>query len=455
MNTEKLILSNLIFNEEYGRQVLPFLLDEYFSDRSEKITFNLINSYVSKYNVFPSKEALYIELQNNGELDEHLFKETNQLINLLETGEKNHKWLIDTTEKFCRDKALMNALYKSIKLYEEKDAVKGAIPQLLQEALSVSFDTKIGHDFIDDAENRFDYYHSNVNKIPFDLHYMNEATEGGLPAKTLTIYLGGVHAGKSSKLTHCAANNLRMGYNVLFISMEMSQEEIAKRIDANLLDINLSDLKLITKEIYMRKINKLNETSKGKVIIKEYPTSQAHTGHFRHLLNELSLKKNFAPDIIYVDYLNICASAKLKRGGTNSYEYIGEIGKELRGLAVEYKVPVVSAAQLNREGFRSSDFNMADIADSFGISAHADCIFGLIVTDELKEQNQILIKQLKNRLGDMNKNNRFVVGFDRQKMRFYDVDDSEQENILDGPVFENTNFGDEENERAKSKFRFK
>jgi replicative DNA helicase len=459
---ERTILSNLVYNEEYGRKVLPFIKDEYFSDMAQRTAFDLINEHVVKYNEFPTKESLQIDLSNKDDLNQQVYQDTQDLIsNLDPTVIENKKldWLLDQTEKFCQDRAIFQAIHQSIKILDDKTGkmTKGAIPKLLQDALAVSFHTEIGHDFIEDADKRFDYYHTDVDRIPFDLEFFNKITNGGLPDKTLTVFLAGVNVGKTQLMCHCAGNNLRDGFNVLYITLEMSQEEIAKRIDANLLDVAMDDLAVLPKDVYDKKIQKLRDKTKGKLIVKEYPTSQGHVGHFRHLLNELRLKKNFIPDIIYIDYINICASSRIKRGQANSYEYIKAIAEEMRGLAVEFEVPIATATQLNRTGFKSSDIDMTDTAESFGLPATADLMIGMVITEELEELGQIMCKQLKNRLGSKHTNKRFIIGVDRAKMRFHDVDQSAQEDLLDGPTFDNSKFGEEENERnkPKSKFDFK
>ena len=454
---ETTILSNLMFNEGYGRKALPHLNASYFSEQAHKIAFELINSHINKYNSFPTKESLQIELSLRDNLSGNNAAAAGELIASLQVEQENNlEWLMDQTEKFCQNKAIYNAIYESIKILEngEKTSTKGSIPKLLQDALSVSFNTEIGHDFIDDAARRFEYYNNSVSRIPFDLHYFNEITNGGLPDKTLTVFLAGVNVGKTQLMCHCAGNNLREGYNVLYITMEMAQEEIAKRIDANLLDVSMDDLKKLTKKQYDKKISRIKEKTKGKLIIKEYPTTQAHTGHFRHLLNELKLKKNFIPDILYIDYINICASSRVKRGQANSYDYVKAIAEEFRGLAVEYEIPLVTATQLNRSGFKSSDIDMSDTAESFGLPATADFMLGMITTEELEDMNQIMCKQLKNRLGSKQTNKRFVIMVDRAKMRFADAEDDAQENITDGPVMDNTNFGKEEHERTRPKSKF-
>lgn len=463
---EQTILSHLLYNEEYGRKVIPFIKEEYFQDKAQKTAFELIRQHVDKYNEFPTKESLQIDLSNKDGLSEQLYNATQeQISNLTVVDNTKIEWLVDQTEKFCQDKAIYEAIYSSIKILDDKTGklTKGAIPKLLQDALSISFKTEIGHDFIDDSEKRFDYYHTDVARIPFDLEYFNRVTNGGLPDKTLTVFLAGVNVGKTQLMCHCAGNNLRDSRNVLYITMEMSQEEIAKRVDANLLDVAMDDLALLPKDVYEKKINKLREKTKGKLIVKEYPTSQGHVGHFRHLLNELRLKKNFIPDIIYIDYINICASSRIKRGQANSYEYIKAIAEEMRGLAVEFEVPIVTATQLNRSGFKSTDIDMTDTAESFGLPATADLMIGMVSTEELEELGQIMCKQLKNRLGSKQTNKRFIIGVDRAKMRFHDVDQSAQDDLLDGPekdveedkpAFDKTRFGHEENERKKPKSKF-
>lgn len=458
---EKTILSHLLYNEEYGRRTLPYIKEDYFNDKAQRKTFELINNHVNKYNAFPTKEALQIELENEDDLNEKAFNDTRELISSLEADASTKlDWLRDQTEKFCQDRAIFQAIHQAIKILDDKTGklTKGSIPKLLQDALSVTFQTEIGHDFIEDADKRYDYYHTDVKRIRFDLELFNDVTNGGLPDKTLTVFLAGVNVGKTQLMCHCAGNNLRDGKNVLYITMEMSQEEIAKRVDANLLDVSMDDLALIPKDAYDKKMTRLREKTKGKLIIKEYPTSQGHVGHFRHLLNELRLKKNFVPDIIYIDYINICASSRIKRGQANSYEYIKAIAEEMRGLAVEFEVPIVTATQLNRSGFKSTDIDMTDTAESFGLPATADLMIGLVITEELEELGQIMCKQLKNRLGSKMVNKRFIIGVDRAKMRFHDVEQSAQEDLLDGPeektAFDNTKFGNEEHERTKPKSKF-
>lgn len=460
MNIENLILSQLVFNDQYGRKAMPFIKDEYFKNQPHRLVFNIINQYVTQYNEFPTKEAILIELDKNDGVNETTYSETQALISdLAATDNNNLEWLLDTTEKFCQDKAIYNAIYNSIKVLEDKTGKvsKGIIPKLLQDALAVSFDTSIGHDFIEDWSERFDYYNRLLNRIPFDIALLNEITGGGIPNKTLSVLMAGTNVGKTQFMCHMAGNNLRDGYNVLYITMEMAEEEISKRIDANLLDVSMDDLKGLEKEVYEKRINKLKQTTKGKLIVKEYPTASASAGNFRHLLNELKLKKNFIPQIVYIDYINICASVRIKSGNKGgSYEYVKAIAEELRGLAVEHNLPVVTATQTNRTGFTSSDVGLDDVSESFGLPQTADFMAALIATEELEELGQIMVKQLKNRFADKSSNKRFVIGVDRSKMRFFDVEQEAQEDIIDGPTFDNSKFGDEDNERGKrkSKFRF-
>jgi hypothetical protein len=462
MNIERVILSNLLFNDEYNRKVIPFLKPEYFQDYNEKVVFDLIDDYVKKYNSFPSAEALAIDLSNKDGLNDDTFKISKEVIVSLE-HDPNTKldWLLDQTEKFCQDKALYLAIMKSIKIMDEKNGSisKGSIPQVLTDALAVSFDTHIGHDFLMDADDRYEFYHRKEKRVPFDLDFFNSITNGGLPNKTLNIALAGTGVGKSLFMCHCAAANLSRGLNVLYVTLEMAEERIAERIDANLLDTAVDQLELLPKQTYDAKIEKLKSKITGKLIIKEYPTACAGSANFRHLLNELKIKKNFVPDIIYIDYLNICLSSRIKHGAqVNSYTLIKAIAEELRGLAVEYNVPIVSATQTTRSGYSNSDVGLEDTSESFGLPATADFMFALISSEELESLNQIMVKQLKNRYNDPGHNRRFIVGIDRSKMRLYDVDQSAQEGLTDGPsvkaVFDNSKFGEEDHERGKAKPKF-
>jgi len=455
MAIENTILGNLVYNEEYGRKCIPFLKDEYFTSQSEKTLFKLIREYVDKYNTFPSKETLAIDLSNKDGISEETFKQSKELINgFTENQETKLDWLLDQTEKFCQDKAIYNAIMASIGILDAKDDKngKGAIPQILSDALAVSFDTNIGHDFIEDAASRYEFYHTKEARIPFDLEYFNKITQGGLPKKTLNIALAGTGVGKSLFMCHCAAGNLSAGMNVLYITLEMAEEKIAERIDSNLFDIPLDQLTQIPKDVYDKKVIKLKEKTNGKLIVKEYPTACAGSANFRHLLNELKLKKNFVPEIIYIDYLNICMSSRIKHGANvNSYTYIKAIAEELRGLAVEFNVPIVSATQTTRSGYTNSDLGLEDTSESFGLPATADFMFGLSTSEKLEELGQIMVKQLKNRYSDPGTIRRFVLGIDRSKMRLYDIDQPEKD-MIDSPVMDKTKFGEADFERGKKKF---
>ena len=442
---EKLILSNLISNEGYGRKAIPFLKSEYFVERSIKALYEGIDSFVEKYNKFPNKEALLIELDENKEISSY-YGDVAVLVNELEEKpNENHDWLIDQTEKFCQDKAIYNAIMKSIQILDsDKEKLgKGAIPQILSDALSVSFDSHIGHDFFEDAAERYEYYHRKEERVPFDLDYFNQITKGGLPNKSLNVILAGTGVGKSLAMCHFAAANLAAGMDVLYITLEMAEERIAERIDANLLNVSLDELVLLPRDSYDKKMERLLSNTKGKLIVKEYPTASAGAGHMRHLLNELKVKRNFKPRIIYIDYLNICSSSRLKYGANvNSYTYIKAIAEELRGLAVEFDVPIVTATQTTRSGFTSSDLGLEDTSESFGLPATADFMIALISSEELQDLNQIMVKQLKNRYSDPTKHRRFVVGVDKSKMKLYDVEQSAQQDIVDdGPVFDKSDSG--------------
>lgn len=459
MSIERVILSNLIYNDNYNRKVIPFLKSDYFQDYSERVVFDLIDDYVKKYNSFPSTEALAIDLSNKEGLNDQTFKISKEIITGLES-DSNTKldWLLDQTEKFCQDKALYLAIMKSIKIMDEKNASisKGSIPSILTDALAVSFDTHIGHDFLVDSDERYEFYHRKEKRVPFDLEYFNVITNGGLPNKTLNIALAGTGVGKSLFMCHCAAANLSRGHNVLYITLEMAEERIAERIDANLLDVTVDELELLPKQSYDTKINRLKEKLSGKLIIKEYPTACAGSANFRHLLNELKIKKNFKPDIIYIDYLNICLSSRIKHGANvNSYTLIKSIAEELRGLAVEYDVPIVSATQTTRSGYSNSDVGLEDTSESFGLPATADFMFALISSEELESLNQIMVKQLKNRYSDPGTNRRFVLGIDRSKMMLYDVEQSAQEGLIDDrPVMDKGKFMEEDKERSLPKPKF-
>ena len=440
------ILRNLVHNENYMRKVLPFIKSEYFTDESERTIYKVINEFVVKYNKPPTTEALGITLQNSN-LPEGTFKETSDLVKELEVFEQpNQDWLLDETEKFCKDKAVYNAILQSIGIMEgrDKNFSKDGIPSLLQEALGVCFDSSVGHDYFEDSSERFDFYNRVESRLPFDLSLFNKITNGGLPNKTLNIALAGTGVGKSLFMCHMAAANLALGKNVLYITLEMAEERIAERVDANLLNVEIDQLKNLPKQMFEGRIDKINGKSQGKLIIKEYPTASAHVGHFKGLLNELSLKRSFKPDVIFIDYLNICASSRFKPGGgVNSYTYIKAIAEELRGLAVEFNLPIVSATQTTRSGFSNTDVELTDTSESFGLPATADFMFALISTEELENLNQIMVKQLKNRYNDPTLYKRFMIGIDRAKMRLYDLEDIAQSNLADSGQAdnENSNFG--------------
>ncbi|WJZ48014.1 DNA primase-helicase [Synechococcus phage DSL-LC03] len=430
---ETTILKNLIFNETYCRKVLPFLKPDYFSEKTEKVVFEEIAKFLSKYENLATKEVLFIEVENRKDLSEEDSKQINQLIYNLEEDDSNLQWLIDSTEKWCRDRAIYLALMESIHIADDDSGKKSkdSIPHILTEALSVSFDHNVGHDYIQNYEERYDFYHRQEEKIEFDLEYFNKITKGGLPCKTLNVALAGTGVGKSLFMCHMASSVLLQGRNVLYITLEMAEEKIAERIDANLLNVNIKDLQDLSKQMFESKITSLSKKTQGKLIIKEYPTASAHAGHFKTLLNELSMKKSFKPDIIFVDYLNICASSRYKGSVVNSYTYVKAIAEELRGLAVECNVPIVTATQTTRSGYGNSDVELTDTSESFGLPATADLMFALISTEELEQLGQIMVKQLKNRYNDPTMNKRFMVGIDRAKMRLYDVEQSAQKDLVD------------------------
>jgi len=434
---ETTILKNLIFNDDYARKILPFIKTEYFTDNTEKLVFQEIQSHINEYKHLPTYESLVINFTESRNLTEEQVRDSIQMIREINANKDEPtdvEWLTNQTEKFCQDRAIYNAIMKSVKILDDKENKegKGSIPKLLSDALAVSFDTSVGHDYINDADFRYDFYHRHEIKIPFDLDLFNKITKGGLPKKTLNIALAGTGVGKSLFMCHVAGSCLSQGLNVLYITMEMAEERIAERIDANLLNIDIADLNSISKKDYDRKFSALKVNTHGKLIIKEYPTAAASALHFRALLNELQLKKSFKPDIIFIDYLNICASARIKPGANvNSYSYIKAIAEELRGLAVEFDVPIVSATQTTRSGFTSSDPGLEDTSESFGLPATADFMFALISTEELQQLNQIMIKQLKNRYNDPNYFKRFVVGIDRAKMKLYDVEQGAQDDLVD------------------------
>ena len=448
---EFLILRNLLYNEQYLRKVVPFIKSEYFEDFNQKVVFEEISSFVQEYSQVATKEVLCIEIEKRQDINDSSFKEITNLVSSLEDATSEFQWLCDTTEKWCRDRAIYLALMESIHIADGQDQKKNrdAIPSILSDALAVSFDTHIGHDYLEDYEARYDSYHRKEDRIPFDLEYLDKITKGGIPNKTLNIALAGTGVGKSLFMCHFASSVLLQGKNVLYITCEMAEEKIAERIDANLLNVNIQEITDLPKQMFESKVTNLAQKTQGTLIIKEYPTASAHSGHFKSLLNELALKKSFRPDIIFIDYLNICASERYRSGGTvNSYSYIKAIAEELRGLAVEANVPIVSATQTTRSGYGSSDVELTDTSESFGLPATADLMFALISTDELEELGQIMVKQLKNRYNDGNVNKRFVVGIDRSKMRLYDCEQSAQDNILDSGQEEEYNNED----RSKKSF---
>ena len=449
---ERTALSQLVCNEEYARKVLPFMRGDYFSDKTERTVFEEIQKFVEKYNNVPTQTSLEIEVSDRGDLNEGDYKKVIEVIKTLESTEVDFKWLVDTTEKFCKDKAVYNAIVDGINIIEGKDRNRdaGAIPSLLTDALAVGFDNHVGHDYVLDSDSRYEFYHTVEEKIPFDLEFFNKITKGGIPTKTLNIALAGTGVGKSLFMCHMAANCLEQGKNVLYITLEMAEERIAERIDANLMNISMEDLHNLPKQMFDDKIERIKKKTSGKLIIKEYPTASANSAHFRGLLKELAIKKTFKPDIIFIDYLNICASSRFK-GATNvnSYMYIKSIAEELRGLAVETNLPIMSATQTTRSGFVSTDIGLEDTSESFGLPATADLMFALISNEELDKLNQIAVKQLKNRYNDPTTNKRFVIGIDRAKMKLFDVGQSEQTLVDDGqeeefakPVFDSTDFGE-------------
>ena len=437
MKLEQAIIKSLIYNEDYLRKVLPFLKSEYFSDRTERTLFNEITSFTEAYNAPASVEAISIAVKEKNSLTDDEVEKCESYLKEVEASSKEQtevQWLVDKTEKFCQEKAIYNAVLGSISILDGKDKQhdKGAIPKILSDALAISFDTTVGHDYLENSDERFEFYHRKEERIPFDLEYFNRITKGGLPAKTLNIALAGTGVGKSLFMCHVAAGAMVQGKNVLYITLEMAEEKIAERIDANLLNVTLDDLMDLPKDMYDKKVARVREKSTGKLIIKEYPTASASVTHFRTLLNELNLKRSFVPDIIFVDYLNICCSSRIKAGANiNSYTYVKSIAEELRGLAVEYNVPIVSATQTTRSGFTSSDPGLEDTSESFGLPATADLMFALISSEELEELGQMMVKQLKNRYNDPTHYKRFTIGVDRAKMKLFDVEQSAQQGIAD------------------------
>ena len=452
MTIEKTILSNLIFNEDYMRKVFPFLKEEYFTEHNTKTIFKHISEFINKNNALPNKDALEIAFHNDKSIPEDNFVEVMNFVNEFEKEEVNLEWALNETEKYCKDRAVYNAIVTSISVLDGRDKVhsKDGIPSLLQEALGVCFDTSIGHDYIDDALSRYDFYNRVEDRIPFDLHYFNEITKNGLPRKTLNIALAGTGVGKSLFMCHVAAGCLKQNKNVLYITLEMAEERIAERIDANLMDIAIDQLKDIPRVMFENRVKKITDKTQGKLIIKEYPTASAHVGHFKALLNELSLKRNFKPDIIFIDYLNICSSARFKPSSNiNSYTMVKSIAEELRGLAVEYNLPIVSATQTTRGGYGNTDVELTDTSESFGLPATADFMFALISTEDLEKMGQLMVKQLKNRYNDPSLHKRFLIGVDRAKMKLFDLEQAAQKNIHDP----GTGVSVERIQRAANKFR--
>jgi replicative DNA helicase len=451
------ILRNLIFNENYARKVIPFIKPEYYEQRVEKIVFEEIVEFIIKYGASITLEALSIEIENRRDITETENKDIYELISKLNDNPVDNQWLTDSTEKWCRDRAIYLALMESIHIADGKNKDKGrdAIPHILSDALAVSFDNNIGHDYLQNYEERYEFYHRKEDKIEFDLEYFNKITKGGLPNKTLNIALAGTGVGKSLFMCHVASSILLQGRNVLYITLEMAEEKIAERIDANLLNVAIQQLSDLPKQMFETKVSNISKKTQGTLIIKEYPTASAHSGHFKALLNELSLKKSFRPDIIFIDYLNICASSRYRTNmNVNSYSYIKSIAEELRGLAVEFNVPIVSATQTTRSGYGSSDPELTDTSESFGLPATADLMFALISTEELEEMGQILVKQLKNRYNDPTLYKRFIVGIDRSKMRLYDVEQSAQKDILDGAHEEEYNNEERKPKKSFEGFKF-
>jgi len=454
---EFLVLKNLLHNEDYLRKSIPFIKPDYFQDHNQKIVFEEILDFVTQYNQVPTQEVLSIEIEKRNDINEQSFKELIQLVNCLDEQPSEYEWLLNTTEKWCRERAIYLALMESIQIADGQDSKKtpDAIPSILSDALGVSFDNHVGHDYLQDYEERYELYHKKESRIEFDLEYFNKITKGGLPNKTLNIALAGTGVGKSLFMCHVASSCLLEGKNVLYITMEMAEEKIAERIDANLLNVNIQDIVELPKDTFETKVNNITKKTQGTLIIKEYPTASAHAGHFKSLLNELALKKSFRPDIIFVDYLNICASERYRGNSTvNSYSYIKAIAEELRGLAVEANVPIVSATQTTRSGYGSSDVELTDTSESFGLPATADLMFALISTEELESLGQILVKQLKNRYNDANLCKRFVVGIDRAKMRLYDCEQNAQDDILDSGKEEEYTYEEQKPKKSFEGFKF-
>ena len=454
---EFLVLRNLLHNEEYLRKVIPFIKAEYFQDTNQKVVFEEIVSFVSEYNEVPSKEVLSIEVEKRKDINDTSYTEISKLISYLDNEPAEKEWLENTTENWCRERAIYMALMESIAIADGQDEKKqpDAIPSILSDALAVSFDNNVGHDYLQDYAERFDLYNKKEERIEFDLEFFNKITKGGLPNKTLNIALAGTGVGKSLFMCHVASSVLLQGKNVLYITLEMAEERIAERIDANLLNVNIQEIADLPKQMFETKVNNIAQKTQGTLIIKEYPTASAHAGHFRSLLNELALKKSFRPDIIFIDYLNICASSRYRAGSNvNSYTVVKAIAEELRGLACEANVPIISATQTTRSGYGSSDVELTDTSESFGLPATADLMFALISTEDLEGLGQIMVKQLKNRYNDLNMFKRFVVGVDRAKMRLYDCEQSAQDDILDSGQDEEYNYEEQKPKKSFEGFKF-
>ena len=456
MRIEQKILASLIHNEEYCRKVAPFIESSYFQDRVEKVVVQEILSFFSKYNQLPTHDVVKIELNNRKDITDKELQEAQRIVDTLHKDRTDLDWLVESTEKFCKDRAVYNAILDSIKIIDGKETklTQDAIPKILQDALAVSFDQHVGHNYIEDAGSRYDFYHRKEEKVAFDIDMLNKITAGGMSKKTLNVVLAGTGAGKSLFMCHVAASTLMQCRNVLYITMEMAEERIAERIDANLMNLSMDELKVIDKSVFETRVGKIAQKTQGKLIIKEYPTSSAHSGHFRALLEELKTKRDFVPELLIIDYLNICSSARLKMGASvNSYLYIKSIAEELRGLAIEYNLPILTATQTTRGGFNNSDVELTDTSESFGLPATADLMLALIRSDELDELNQLMIKQLKNRYADPSYYKRFVIGVDRSKMKLYDCEESAQTDIADSgqddtPVFDKSSFGSRQKRRG-------
>mgnify|MGYP005990663445 CR=1 FL=1 len=455
---EKTVLSNLVFNEDYYRRVYPYIKSEYFDDNNIKKIFDTYSKYVEDFKEPPSVEALKISIDKRKDLNEDTYKNVMSAVDELQRDpDTNIDWLVSETEKFCQDKDLFNTIRKAILVIdgEDKEMDKGSLPELLSNSLSISFDTSIGHDYLDDYDSRYDFYHKKEERLPFDIELMNKVTKGGLPRKSMSVLLATTGGGKSLVKCHMAASYLMTGKNVLYITMEMAEERIAERIDANMMDVTLDELKILPRDVYEKRINRIKSKTTGKLVVKEYPTGSAHVGHFRHLLNELRMKRGFTPDVVFIDYLNICASSRVKgAAAANSYTLVKSIAEEVRGLAMEYNCAVVTSSQFNRDGYGNSDVDLTNTSESMGITHTADCILGLISSEDLDNLGQLMVKQLKNRWGDLSYYRRFVVGIDRAKMKLYDLEDGAQKNISqdgpqsvtppapdDAPVFDKSTFG--------------